>query len=116
MDLTAIGSWISIVTALSTLIMGGLMWRMRGEFASRVDHSALAGKVEAAEQAIAGIESKLDGVPSHKEVAAIREDIAHLNGEVKVMAERIDGVKGVLERFEYPLNMLLKNHLEGTGK
>jgi len=113
-----------LLTGLVGMIGGGLAWAARHTLVSQVDfeawvtghgnaHSALDRRLAEGETRFALLQSSLDHLPDHDDVAELKERITKVEGSVEALGERIDGLREVLERVERPLNLLVDHHMRG---
>lgn len=109
-DLTEIaGPLIGLAGLVSTAIL----WRLKGEFASKADLQETLDRLDTVETEMVGVRAKLDTLPNHEDMSNVRERLASMEGAIKVAAEQIEGLRQVMARLERPLNQLIDHHMRG---
>ncbi|MFL7904696.1 DUF2730 family protein [Azospirillum argentinense] len=99
----------TIGSAMAALIATGIMWRLKGEFASKSDIRTLFDRLDKVEREQAGLAIRVEQVPTHEDIHAVSTKLAEVAGDVKALEATIaTGMQGVRDQ----LSMLVKHHLE----
>ncbi|HYH17589.1 MAG TPA: DUF2730 family protein [Azospirillum sp.] len=94
--------WGWAIVLLINLFLGWLLWSMRAAFVPRADFDKLATRV-------ALIEQELRHLPTHKDFAVLRDDVAQLEGKVDAQQQLLAGISASVRRIEdYLLNTKAK--------
>lgn len=102
-DWTAVAAIAAVASLAGHLVMGGLLWRMRGEFATRRDAGETTARLNRHNERIVALESRIAALPTEKSLHELAIMMERLSGELKVAIERISGVQGDLDRIEQTL-------------
>lgn len=104
--------WMAILGGLVAVVGTIVMWRLRGEFPSRLEVKALGERVGTVERDMGEIKVllsvRLDNMPDHEDMGDIRAHLARLE-------ERVNSAVDTMIRIERPLNLLVEHHMKGSG-
>ena len=102
---------LSLVMALGALAAAGVLWRLKGEFASKGDIKSLVSRIEQLERDQVGLAARVDQVPTHADLAAVRAAISDVSGDVKALDATIEtDMRGIRDQ----LALLMAHHMERT--
>lgn len=99
-------NWAAVIAIVGVLNLGGavgmsaLLWRMRGEFATRPDVKALSERLDSHHERISDIESHLKILPTGEAIHSLAVSIERLRGDINVVGERLSGFKDDIDRVE----------------
>jgi len=100
---------LSVITGVGGLALALLLYRMRAEFATRGAVDSLGARMDAVEAAQAALTARLDQMPTHADITALRTELAGVAGDVRtVNATLATGLSGVRET----LTLLMRQQLE----
>jgi hypothetical protein len=92
-------NWKMIVFLLNTFFVIAV-WAMRNTFAKKEDVIHL-------EKCVVALESTIKSMPSKSEIHSVELQMKEIQGE-------FDGVKKLLNRANYQLDMLVENEIKGS--
>lgn len=86
-------------------IVAWILWTARAAFASRNDVVAL-------DRRLADMEVRIEALPEPDQVAALRESMAKMDGDIRVLNARIESLTEIIARLERPLGFLVEHHMQ----
>jgi membrane protein required for beta-lactamase induction len=101
-DLAAIVTTAAIVGGI---VLAFLRFKLAGDFAARGDLAKVAQRVDE-------VEERLAKMPSHNDLSALQGRVNDLDRAVAVVAERVGGVHKILERVEHQTQLLVHHQLQ----
>ena len=104
------------LAALAGLVATAILWRLKGEFASKADLQQTRDRLDTVEAEIERVCTRLEMLPDHEDLSDVRERLASMEGAIKVASEQVEGLRQVMVRLERPLNQLIDHHMNrGRG-
>lgn len=103
----------AIIAGIGGLVASAVLWRLKGEFASKADMAATQARLDDVETDVAEIKVRLTMLPDHEDMAELKTRLASVEGSVRVVSTELAGVREVMERIERPLNLLVEHHMKG---
>lgn len=82
------------------IVVVALLWRMRGEFATKADLSTMRTDLSAQGQRIERMESDMRHLPTKDDITALRLEVRAMNGELREMRAEARGMRDIMTRTE----------------
>lgn len=101
--LNEIWAWWPLITTLGGFGMAFLLWRFRGEFATKADLAALASNSAETGRRIERIESEMQHLPSKGDIHKIQLGMSEINGKLGEIRAESRGDRDLLTRVEAAL-------------
>lgn len=103
----------AIIAGLGGVVATAVLWRLKGEFASKADMKAAQDRLDEVETDVAEIKVRMTTLPDHEDMSELKTRLASVEGSVRVVSTELAGLREVMERIERPLNRLLDFHMRG---
>lgn len=122
---------LAALGSIASVIVAGLAWVARSSFVTHRGLNSALGPIgdqlDDHQTRIAGLEGRVEQMPSGQEWSMITERLGRLDGGQSQLVTMIDGLRGemksenvglreVLSRIERPLNVLIDNKLKAQGE
>ncbi len=101
--LNDVWAWWPLITTLGGGGMAYLLWRFRGEFATKADLAALASDSAQTGRRIEKIERDLQHLPSKEDIHRLQLAITEMNGKLNEIRAESRGDRDLLTRVEAAL-------------
>ncbi len=99
----------TVLMGVGALAAAGMMWRLKGEFASKSDIKTVVTRIEQLERDQATLSARVEQAPTHADIAAVRAAIGDVSGNVKALdATIVTGMQGIRDQ----LSLLMSHHME----
>ena len=85
------------------IFAAALLWRMRGEFATRTDLATLQADLNAYGKRIERMEGDMRHLPTRDDIHALHVEVTSMRGELREMRAENRGVRDILSRTEAAL-------------
>lgn len=101
--LNDVWAWWPLITTLGGAGMAFLLWRFRGEFATKADLAALASNSADTGKRIERIEEVMKHQPSKDDIHKLQLAMTEIKGSLAVMRAESEGSRDLLSRVETAL-------------
>ena len=85
---------------LGGIVVAALLWRMRGEFATKADLASMRTDLSAYGQRIERMENDMRHLPTREDIHSLRLEVRAMNGELREMRAEARGMRDIMERTE----------------
>jgi membrane protein implicated in regulation of membrane protease activity len=111
-SLENVASVVSIVATVGSLVLAMLLWRMRGEFATKSEQAAMTTAIGAIGTRVSVMEAERTHAATREDVSKVTAEILELRGDIKGHEAKIDAID---QRLEDMVNRLVTqtNRIEG---
>lgn len=90
----------TVLMGVGALAAAGMMWRLKGEFASKSDIKTVVSRIEQLERDQAGLAIRVEQAPTHADITAVRAAVAEVSGDVKALdATIVTGMQGIRDQL-----------------
>ncbi|MGE4504052.1 MAG: hypothetical protein AB7D51_01795 [Desulfovibrionaceae bacterium] len=104
--------FVSVLVLLLQLAGGWFIWGMRREFVTRKHCDEECLKRRQMQTALTLLEQAQRNAPDSEDMAAIKDRLGGIEGEIKALLATAKGQADLLNRLERPLNLLMEHHLK----
>lgn len=106
MELLKTPGFMTVLTMLINGVLFVLVLALKASWTPKKEHDELKSRVDKIENALRGLEVKIDALPDQKTVNALTLQIEKLNGRLDVFDAHFGGLSRDLKRLENHLNLL----------
>ncbi|WP_211868993.1 DUF2730 family protein [Neoroseomonas terrae] len=82
------------------VVVAALLWRMRGEFATKADVMPLRDSLSAATQRIERMEGDMRHLPTRDDIHNLRVEVTAMRGDLREMRAEAKGMREIMTRTE----------------
>jgi len=84
--LTDIKDMAAVVAGVGGLVASAVLWRLKGEFATKADMKATQDRLDEVETDVAEIKVRMTTLPDHEDMTELKTRLASVEGSVRVVS------------------------------
>lgn len=91
---------------LLQMLLAWFVWSMRREFVGREELQDMARRLESTEKSTAVLHEQLDGVPTHRDLVAMRDELGAVRTDLRGVVSQLDGMRELQQAHVTSLNRI----------
>ena len=100
LDFDLLAKFWPIAFGLGGIAVAALLWRMRGEFATKADVAPLRTDLTAATSRIERMEGEMRHLPTREDIHNLRIEVTGMRGDLREMRAEAKGMRDIMTRTE----------------
>lgn len=100
LDMDTMARYWPLAFGVGGIAVAALLWRMRGEFATKADLAPMRADLTAATQRIERMEGDMRHLPTREDINNLRLAVSNMHGDMREMRAEAKATRDIVERTE----------------